>query len=85
MHAAHKLVIEAMEASLGSAIARQVKAYAQGDDLQNQNSNAMRKALEWLATEWVDQMLKQALNEDAYDAIEELAADIEIELEEVGR
>jgi len=85
MHAAHKLVIEAMEASLGSAIARQVRAYADGESFENQNSNAMRRALAWLAMEWVDQMLKQALSEDGYDAVEELAADIEMELEEVGR
>ena len=85
MHAAHKLVIEAMEASLGSTIARQVKDFANGEDLEHQNPNAVRKALEWLATEWVDQMLRQALSEDAYDAVEELAADIEMELQEVER
>lgn len=83
MHAAHKLVIEAMEASLGSAIARQVRAYAQGENIENQNSNAMRKALEWLVTH--DRMLEQALSSEGYDEVYEMAAEIEMDLEEVGR
>ena len=80
MHAAIKLTIEAMEASLGSAIARQVRDYANGEDIQNQNPNALRKALEWLVEH--DRMLQQALSEEGYEAVEELAADIEMELEE---
>ena len=83
MHAAIKLITKAMEDDLGDAIADQVRDYADGESFSEQNPNALRRALEWI--EKHDRMLKQALSEEGYEAIEELAADIEMELEEARR
>ena len=80
MHHAIRLVTKAMATDLGDVIASQVRDYADGQCFSEQNPNAMRKALEWLSLEWVDQMLKQTLNEDAYEAIMDLSAEIEQEL-----
>ena len=83
MHAAIKLITKAMEDDLGDAIADQVRDYADGESFSEQNPNALRRALEWLVEH--DRMLKQALSEEGYEAVEELAADIEMEIEEAKR
>ena len=81
MHAAIKLVCKAMVDDLGDAISSQVRDFAGGEDFSEQNPNAMRKALEWLVEH--DRMLEQALGGEGYEALNDLAAEIEQGIEEV--
>lgn len=83
MHPTIKLVTKAMVADLGDAIARQVRDYADGESFSEQNPIAMRKALEWLVTH--DRMLEQALSGEGYEAVFDMAAEIELALDEASR
>jgi hypothetical protein len=80
MHAAIRLVTKAMVADLGDAIASQVRDYAGGESFDAQNPNAMRRALEWIVEH--DRMLERALSGEGYEAVNDLAAEIEQGLQE---
>ncbi len=83
MRAAIRLITKAMVDDLGDAIASQVRDYAGGESFSEQNPAAMRRALEWLVEH--DRMLEQALSGEGYEAVCDMAAEIEQELQEVQR
>ncbi len=80
MHAAVELICKALAADLGDAIAHQVRDHAGGESFAQQNPNAMRRVIDWLVEH--DRMLEQALSAEGFEALNDLAAGIEQELQE---
>ena len=68
-----------MRADLGEAISSQFEDWTRGESMDELNSNAMHRALEWLEEHAPD--LEEILADDAFNQVDEWAAALEQELE----